>query len=492
MTIPLSTVVDISTAITAGGTIRKNFGLGLILTTDDSIPAGGSGKAGIYANISAVAEVFDATTDPYKAAAAWFGADPRPQSLYIGRWASSDVSSRVAGGLASTTVTDYQSATGTFQINGADITVDTSGDADLTAVAATLQTALQTELSDSALTCVAASGRLTITLSSGGEITVATAAATGNDISDALGLTAAAGAIASLGHDAEGIGDAIAEMLPLMTDGAAVALALDAGCPVSHGSPVQDTRIALAAYAQSGDYLSGVRDTAVAALDPTDVASLAYQIGNGSYSKAECIYTKAGEYPDVAALALLSAQRLDSPASIISQHMKALPGVQTTNITNSQLSALISKRCNVYTEVGGLPSLFGGYTGRAGSWSDATWWLLWLKNKLEIDIHAGIRSARQFNTTQLTDILYNVMNIAVQSGGARPGGSFNAATKDEIRQTTGNHEFDGVATSGYIIWVEQPNVRSEADRSNRVARFKSWLAPADAIHKVLGDVVLSG
>ena len=58
--LPISTFVDISTAIAAGGVLRTEFGTGLLITTDDAIAAGGSGKAQVFSDIDAVNAVFDA------------------------------------------------------------------------------------------------------------------------------------------------------------------------------------------------------------------------------------------------------------------------------------------------------------------------------------------------------------------------------------------------------------------------------------------------
>ena len=150
------------------------------------------------------------------------------------------------------------------------------------------------------------------------------------------------------------------------------------------------------------------------------------------------------------------------------------------------------KRTNVYTTVGGSPALVGGYSGRAGSWADAVWFLLFLKNELEISIFNAQRASRRFNTAILTDTITGVMEVAVRSGGAMPGGRVNASTKQDIISTTGNNDFDGVLVAGYLLWVEQASARSDLDRENRTARFKAWLSPSDAIHSVIGDLVLSG
>ena len=56
--LPISTFVRIATQIVAGGVLRTEYGAGLLVTTEDGIPAGGSGKIKGYADIEAVQSDF--------------------------------------------------------------------------------------------------------------------------------------------------------------------------------------------------------------------------------------------------------------------------------------------------------------------------------------------------------------------------------------------------------------------------------------------------
>ena len=206
----------------------------------------------------------------------------------------------------------------------------------------------------------------------------------------------------------------------------------------------------------------------------------------------EPLYSAPGTRPDITLLALMSSQNLNSPASIISPHLKSMPGATPTNITETQRLELVRKRCNVYTTVGGTGALVGGYTGKAGSWLDAVWWLLWLKNEMELNIFNAQQGSRRFNTEILRDTTSGVMRTAVQSGGTSPGGSVSDSLRQDIIETTGNYDFDGVLPAGHLTWVELQGARSTLDRQNRTGRFKTWIVPADAIHEVIGSLVLSG
>ena len=336
--------------------------------------------------------------------------------------------------------------------------------------------------------------RFRLTLAGGDELTEMAAPTEGTDIRQELGFAPVSGTTVLVGSNAETVTEAVDEIIRDAVGGTPVALMLGSDCPDTYesGGVTRDTRDDLAGFAQAGDYVYGLLDTSTEALTTGDTSSHVARAFSAQQSHVEPVYSKAGERPDIGLLALMSSQNLSLPASIITPHLKPLPGVEATNITESQRAELERKRCNVYTTVGGLPSLVGGYTGRAGSWLDAVWWLLWLKNTMEQDIFNAQRASRRFNTAILANTVHATMGVAVRSGGAMPGGTVNASIKQDIITTTGNYEFDGVLPAGYLLWVEQSNVRTDTDRENRIGRFKCWVAPADAIHRVVGDIVLSG
>ena len=123
-------------------------------------------------------------------------------------------------------------------------------------------------------------------------------------------------------------------------------------------------------------------------------------------------------------------------------------------MTPTQFVELTRKRVNIVTNVGGLPTMVGGYTSRAGYWLDATWWLLWIKNEMELSIWNGMRGSRRYTPAIMTDNITGVLSTGVLNGGIQPGGRVNAQTKADIIAVTGNQDFDGVLTAGYQLWVQ--------------------------------------
>ena len=228
-------------------------------------------------------------------------------------------------------------------------------------------------------------------------------------------------------------------MIALATGSAPVALLLADDAPLVLGTV--DTRNAVAAYAQAGDFVFGLLDTSDQALVTGDTSSHAAQAFESEQSHVEPLYSAPGQRPDIGLLALLSSQNLNQPASIITPHLKSIPGAQPTRITETQRRELERKRTNVYTTVGGSPALVGGYTGRAGSWADAVWFLLFLKNRgwRLRSIFNAQRAIRGVSTRQsLTDTITRCHGgrRSLRWGNARRG-QVNASTKQDIIAVTG-------------------------------------------------------
>ena len=204
MALDISTFVDITTQVAAGGVPLERFGRGLLITTDDALSAGGSGKVQLYTTLNGFSADFDAG-DAMDAASVWFSADPIPQGLWVGRWAATDVSTSLRGGAAPSTANaaPLNSAAASFAINGEDVTANLSSAATYAAIATVLQTALAAVITGATVAYDTVSARFLITFTDTSVISppYLTAAATGTDISAALGMAQADAPLYRQGHD---------------------------------------------------------------------------------------------------------------------------------------------------------------------------------------------------------------------------------------------------------------------------------------------------
>ena len=489
MAIDVGRVIQINTRTSVGGVPAAEFGLGLLLTTKDAIAAGGSGKVQEFSSHEAVLAAFSGA-NALAAAATWFSADPPPKALLVGRWASADVPTTLRGGAAPSAVSALAVANATFTVGGNTVTVNLSSAGTYDAVATAIQTAIRalsdTRFNSSAVTYT--DGRFLLTLSGADDIGGSFGTAgTGTDISAGLGMAEASSPVYHVGHDAETVQEAVTEMVGLLGQTAPVALLLDDGVPGMAGTPAVNTVESLREYAEANDYIFFFADTSTQALataDATSQLALAFAAQQGNVVG---LYSMDGTRPDVALAALMSSQSLDSRASIITPHAKPLPGALPSIITDTQYSELLRKRANVYETVLGLPSFLGGFTARDSTWLDAQWWLLWLKDRLERALWGVPRSSRRATAALVLDAVTAVMQAAVANGGLEPGRVLSATNRADVQATTGNREFNGVLTAGYLVWVDpEPSV---ADVQSRLGRLKVWGTGSPAIHRVIGDVV---
>ena len=494
--LPVSTFVDINTSAAVGGVLRRPFGRGLLITTDDALAAGGTNKARLYNNLAEM-QVDFSSGDALDAATVWFSGDPIPQGLWVGRWVTSDTPTTLRGGAAPSAAgaVPLNATNATFDLAGNTVTANLSTAGTLAAVAAVLQPLIAavggifvgaTFLYDT--------DRFLLTLASTEDISPPYfgTALTGTDISAALGMALADNPIYALGLDAETAVEAAGEILALAAAGPPVAIMLSGDAPDAAGTPPVNTRRALGAWANAGDYMFGLRDSSALALTANETTSELAVAFSANQGKTFGAYGTDGTYPDIGGLALLSGQNLNNAASIITVHAKAVPGVPASPLNATQYAELERKRVNVVAYVGGLATMVGGYTSRAGYWADAQWWLLWIKNEMELSIWNAMRGSRRLTYAILVDAITEVLDAGVRNGGIRPGGGVNAQTKADVIATSGNEAFDGVLPTGYALWVERDSQASQVDRESRQRAFKAWLAPQPAIHKVTGDVVLGG
>ena len=492
--VDIGTVVNVRTSIATAGLPNRAFGRGLLLTTEATLSGAGPGKVITLASAAEAVTALPAGSAALAAAEVWFAADPRPEALYVGRWNTAAVDTSLSG--TPTVAADavpLNSSTASFSLNGVDVMANLSGTAGDTyiKIAALIQAAIMTIGTPLAGVTLTYSSPTGFVLDLGGQDPITGGGlgdTTGTPIAAALGLAPdSPGVVYVQGAGIESLAQAAQECIDLtIGTGEPVGIILATDAPATEPVTTVDSRLALAAWAEGTDYACGVRETAQGTLVANETASVAAQIIGLSRGRTSVLYTDSGPLPDVALIAEMSAQDLESPNSIITPHAKPLPGVLSTQVTRSQLAELKRKRVSVYTTVGNVDALLGGYTSRGGYWLDAIWWLAWLKSRVETGVFGTQRASRRFSRVLLADALLDAMQAGVVNGGIEPGRSVSASTRADIIQLTGNHRFDGRLETGYIIWIDDaPN---QQDLDNRIARFQIFVVGSPAVHETFGDI----
>ena len=76
------------------------------------------------------------------------------------------------------------------------------------------------------------------------------------------------------------------------------------------------------------------------------------------------------------------------------------------------------------------------------------------------------------------------------NGGIEPGRSLSAIGRADVQAVTGNADFDGVLTSGYIVNIGRVADQAQSDIDARIAPpIKIWAVGSVAIHQANIDLV---
>ena len=130
-----------------------------------------------------------------------------------------------------------------------------------------------------------------------------------------------------------------------------------------------------------------------------------------------------------------------------------------------------------------------------GTWSDVKVWLDWVRNAIEVETYTTIKSSRQAapdrgrRFSAIFDAITQVCEQGVRNGGIAPN-PVSPATRQAIQQATGNGDFNGVLSTGYLVYSGPIAEQSQSDRVARKSPpFQVWLKGSGAVHFVDIDVV---
>lgn len=497
----LSAVINVRTELRSSQAPARRFGEGLIVTIDDRLPAGGTGKLLRLTRASEIATKLDAGSHSAVAAANWFSQRPSPAALQIIRWAHQDVGTTIIGGDPAASAA-IRVAGLAFTIAGHDISVDASGDADLAAAAETVQTALRALNSGASpdarfdgCTFEYVTDHFELTLTNDDDVGPVTSTDGATDGATLLGLTAAAGASYRLGSDAETAADLINRAEEL-SDGFYY-LMLDDSVPATVGtSRAVDVAQAFRARAALSRIFFLMASNASGALTAAESASDVAIASSEQSSRVGGFWDHMTKLEAVRAGGVLSSQDFRRPDSLLTAKFRTLVGQSAANLTREQQAELRRKRCNFYDSVGGSPILQEGQTFSPDFWIDARVWIDWLENELATEIFGLLTRVKKVPITNAGIAMYrealtNALERGVSNGGIATG-VVSSELADEIRRVTGNFDFDGTLANGYLVHIASIADQVAYPQSSRDARdfppTTIWVKYTSAFHG--GDINL--
>lgn len=403
--IPVSSVVTVTIGVAPTFPTRAGFGTLNIVGSSNVI--GILERSRVYNTIQGVEADFGLDAEEVKAARVYYSQVPSPRQLVISRRVGAPVGAELRGGAnAETSLAAWRAVlAGALKVNIGGVAADVTGLVfsnvnTLPAVASIVQAGIRA-VADATSAYTAAvvtykNGRFYLTSGETGPTSViglATAPATGTDISGMLNWTFETNARTTNGS---------AEETPVQALAAAQDVNQD-WYGIGFTKEVRDNESLLeaAAWAQARVKMLGFDTEDRENLDPANEGSLAYQLDQGAYSRTLGAFNDtAGEYAAISALARLFTTNYNVANSALTLKFKQMPTITPADLRASEKAALDKIHLNAYYDVGGNP-MFGEGWMFGGRFADEVHGLDWLQNAVETNVFGKLYTDP--TKTEMTD-----------------------------------------------------------------------------------------
>lgn len=485
MSLSPKNIVNIQIQASALPPAKRNFGVGFILGTSAVLRSGDRVRS--YTGIDGVAADFSDSSEEYLAAAAYYSQNPRPRDLKIGRLFGSGAAGYLLGGAvgsaadlaAINAVTDGGMD---ITINGTLVQLDAlnfSTDANFSAVAARLQTALAAAVAST--TCTYTEGKLIITSPTAvtGTVTVASApTATATAIQAILKLTVATGASVHAPIATETV-----------TQGLTNSWNFDPtfyGVYLHSSASAQDKKDA-AAWSAANGLMYFYTTAESGALSAVDTTNLGYYFKGLGYTHVTGVYSTTNANAAMSLMGRFFVVNFDAPNSTITGKFKQLPGVTPDALTETQRLAVSGHNLNYYATFGTFTMVAEGVVAN-GRFIDEIIGLDWLTDAVSNGIFTILATSptkipqTDAGVARLLSGMVQPFNQARSNGLIAPG-TWNGSPLGDLQ--TGDF-----LPTGYYVTASPVADQSESDRAARKAPVLSAvIIGAGAIHSV--DAVIT-
>lgn len=451
-----------------------NFDSLLIVGDSDVINA--TDRIRSYNDLTAVANDFGVTAPEYLAADLFFSQRPQPAQLFIGRWVHTATAGLLLCGPLTTAqqaMTNWNAiAAGSLHYAvdadaGVDVTgINLSAAANLSAVAADIQTAIRTHAGVYAAATVVwdsvyqefvfGSG----STGTGSTVSYLTAAASGTDLSVMLKGTQALASEKVPGANVETALQAVTALDALKTQWYglmfASADALDADC------------LAVAAYIEGSSNPHAFRWTTseAAALTSGDTTSIGYQLKQLGYQRTGVDYSSSSLYASASFFGRAFTVDFTMNNSTIILMFKQEPGIIAESLTAAQADALDANNYTYFAAYNNNTAIIVGGRQANGFYFDDVWGMDWQANFIQTSVYNLLfTSPTKIPQTdagmhQITNVIESACAAGVNNGLIGTGLVWNGPGFGQIK--TGD-----ILPKGFYVYQPPISTQSPADRAAR-------------------------
>ena len=363
MSIPVSSIVNVSIALGATFPSRKGFGILNCVTAETGV-IGFAERIRSYSDAAGVAADWPSTSEVVKLANSYFSQQPKPTEFKVSVRAENDIGAELRGGSvvddAATLALFTAISDGSFTISidgGAeDVTaIDLSSATDMTSAAALIETALQAigTLPFPTSTVTYDGDRFFVNASTTGAsstISFLTSNVTGTDISSLLQMAQGEGTKTD-GIVAETITSALDAIETASSDWYGLIFTKEVRDLVVVNTENAVNAAASWIQARVKVFFNTTNDLDV--LDSVTTTDIASVLNDASYTRTITTFASdVSKYPSASVAGRAFTVDFSQPDSTITLKFKSLPGITVENLTSNEKLVLDSKRANALIKVG--------------------------------------------------------------------------------------------------------------------------------------------
>jgi hypothetical protein len=490
--LPINRLVSVQVVLTAQGAQAPAINSLLILGTSDVVDT--VQRLRLYNDLDEVAQDFGTTAEEYGAAQAWFSQSPKPEQVYIGRWANSATAGQLVGGILNANeqvISQWQAITD----GGFDIKIDAAATATpitglnfsaattLPAVAAIIDTAV----TGAKVTWHASEGYFVIKSDTSGatsKVFPLTAPAAGTDISTMLKMQANSQGAYVVDGAATGDESAL-DAITLMEKGWG-RLWYAAVVPGATDADHQD----VAAFLEStvSPHFYGVTTSDVNCLNDQDDTNIAVILQSMGLNKTAVQYSSSNDNAVCSLLARILTTRWSGGNTAITLMWKQQPTILPEILTGQEADVLMRNNCNVLAEYQNGVSVIQYGTCAGGQFIDTVIGA----DALSLDIQTEVFNTLYSNTTKVPQTDGGMTQLCAAAEAACLRFVDNGYLAAGVWNTSG---FGGLDTGewlakGYYVYAARISTQSAADRAARKSPLiQVGCKAAGAIHT--SDVLIT-
>ena len=464
--LPVSRLIAASVFLNPQAAATANINSLLILGDSDVIDT--DTRIVSYGTIEEVAAAFGSNAPEYLAALLFFSQAPKPNQLYIGKWARTATAGRLIGGPLSAAEQAMANFTGIadgslkIAIDGGAATeindLDFTGAANLNAVAAIIDA----ELAGATVTWDAVNACFVIksgTTGAASSVDFPVAAVAGTDLKALMDLQQADGA-----RSVDGI---VAESAL-----AAVTL-IDAkptywyGLTIAYAALADADHMAVAGYveAASKPHLYGVTTADANALNANDATDIGSELEAAGYTRTFAQYSSTTLYAAASMFGRILTTNFNANNTTITLMFKQEPGVTAETLTTAQADALDAKRYNYFATFDNDTAIIVNGWCSGDAYIDEMVGLDWFANRVQTDVYNLLYTSptkipqTDAGNQQIANTISASCDAAVNNGLLGPG-TWNAPGFGQLKQ--GDY-----LPSGFYVYAPPLALQSQADREAR-------------------------